>query len=138
MSALPQVSTAPYDELATAMRGELILPGDAAFEEARQVYNAMIDKYPAAIAQTRDTGDVIAAVSFARRYGLEIAVRSGGHNAAGLGVWDDALVMWTPERYAEKLRRPDGLTVTVLTPQPIVECFRLGYVPGTHDSLRNL
>ena len=53
-------------------------------------------------------------------------------------VWDDALVMWTPERYAEKLRRPDGLTVTVLTPQPIVECFRLGYVPGTHDSLRNL
>jgi hypothetical protein len=93
MSALPQVSTAPYDELATAMRGELILPGDAAFEEARQVYNAMIDKYPAAIAQTRDTGDVIAAVSFARRYGLEIAVRSGGHNAAGLGVWDDALVI---------------------------------------------
>ena len=93
MSTLSQVSTAPYEELAAAMRGELIRPGDAAFEEARQVYNAMIDKHPAAIARTRDVGDVVAAVSFARQHGLEIAVRSGGHNAAGLGVWDDALVI---------------------------------------------
>jgi hypothetical protein len=93
VSTLSHVETIPYDELSTAMRGELIRPGDAAFEQARQVYNAMIDKYPAAIARCRDTADVMAAVAFARQHGLEIAVRGGGHNAAGLGVWDDALVI---------------------------------------------
>ena len=53
----------------------------------------MIDKHPAAIARCRDTADVIACVRFAREHGIEIAVRGGGHNAAGLGVWDDALVI---------------------------------------------
>ena len=53
----------------------------------------MIDKHPAAIARCRDAADVIACVRFAREHGLEIAVRGGGHNAAGLGVWDDALVI---------------------------------------------
>jgi len=50
-------------------------------------------------------------------------------------VWDDALLLWTPERYARKNDRPSGLTVTVLTPQPIVQCFRQGYEPEAHDSL---
>jgi hypothetical protein len=49
-------------------------------------------------------------------------------------VWDDALLLWTPEGYAEKVPRPDGVIVTVLTPRPIVECFRHGYQPATHDS----
>lgn len=53
-------------------------------------------------------------------------------------VWDDALLLWTPERYAGRGGRPRDLTVTVLTPQPIVECFRNGYVPETHDSARSL
>ena len=68
-------------------------PGDPGYDEARAVYNAMIDKRPAAIARCRDTADVIACVRFAREHDLEIAVRGGGHNAAGLGVWDDALVI---------------------------------------------
>src|SRR5438067_4076938 len=50
-------------------------------------------------------------------------------------VWNDALVLWTPERYTTKDRRPDGLTVTVLTPQPIVECLRQGYKREIHESL---
>ena len=75
------------------MRGDLIMPGDPGYDQARAVYNAMIDKYPAAIARCRDTADVIACVRFAREHGIEIAVRGGGHNAAGLGVWDDALVI---------------------------------------------
>ena len=49
-------------------------------------------------------------------------------------VLGDALCLWTPERYAARQRRPSRLTVTVLTPQPIVECFRQGYRPEMHSS----
>jgi len=49
-------------------------------------------------------------------------------------VWNDALLVWTPERYARKHHRKRGLTVTVLTPQPIVQCFAQGYEPGVHIS----
>jgi FAD/FMN-containing dehydrogenase len=86
-------TTAPYAELAAAMRGDLIVPGDPGYDQARAVYNAMIDKHPAAIARCRDAADVITCVGFAREHGSEIAVRGGGHNAAGLGVWDGALVI---------------------------------------------
>ena len=92
MTASPQLS-APYDDLAGTLRGELIRPEDPGYDEVRAVYNAMIDKRPAAVVRCRDTADVVAAVRFARENGLEIAVRGGGHNAAGFGVWDDALVV---------------------------------------------
>jgi FAD/FMN-containing dehydrogenase len=84
---------APLGDLAAALRGDLITPEDAGYDEARAVYNAMIDKHPAAIARCRDAADVITSVRFARQHDLTIAVRGGGHNAAGLGVWDDALVI---------------------------------------------
>jgi FAD/FMN-containing dehydrogenase len=87
------VTPAPYDELRAGLRGELIIPADAGYDAARAVYNAMIDKRPAAIARCRDTADVIACVRFARAHDVEIAVRGGGHNAAGLAVWDGALVI---------------------------------------------
>ena len=51
-------------------------------------------------------------------------------------VWDRALFLWTPERYTKKTTRSSRMTVTVLTPQPIVECFRQGYVPMIHESWR--
>ena len=86
-------ATTPYEDLAAAVRGSLILPGYFAYDQARAVYNGMIDKYPAAIARCRDVADVISCVRFAREHGVEIAVRSGGHSAAGLGVWDGALVI---------------------------------------------
>src|ERR1700742_4622627 len=86
-------TTAPYAELATAIRGDLITPGDPGYDQGRAVYNAMIDKHPAAIARCRDAADVITCVRFAREHGAEIAVRGGGHNAAGLGVADGALVI---------------------------------------------
>ena len=82
-----------YQQLDAALHGELITPGDPGYDEARAVYNAMIDKHPAAIARCRDTADVITCVRFAREHGAEIAVRGGGHNAAGLGVADGALVI---------------------------------------------
>src|SRR5580704_358434 len=93
MTTSAATTTAPYAELAAAVRGDLIMPGDPGYDQARAVYNAMINRYPAAIARCRDTADVIACVRFAREHGLAIAVRGGGHNAAGLGVWDDALVI---------------------------------------------
>ena len=87
------LASAPFDDLATALRGDLIRPGDAGYDQARAVYNGMIDKHPAAIARVRDVADVIACVRFGREHGLDLAVRGGGHNAAGLGVADGALVI---------------------------------------------
>jgi hypothetical protein len=84
---------APFDELAAALRGELIKPGDRGYDEARAVYNGMIDKKPAAIARCRDVADVLACVRFGREHDVTLSVRSGGHSAAGLGVWNDALVV---------------------------------------------
>ena len=87
------IATTPYDELGSALRGALVTPTDPGYDEARAVYNAMIDRRPAAIARCRDAIDVVTCVRFARSHGVEIAVRGGGHNAGGLGVWDDALVI---------------------------------------------
>jgi hypothetical protein len=80
-------------ELSAALRGDVIGPDDARYDETRAVYNAMIDRRPAAIARCVDVADVIACVEHARRHGLRIAVRGGGHNGAGLGTCDDGLVI---------------------------------------------
>ena len=87
------LATMQYRELTAAVHGDLIVPGDPGYDEARAVYDGMIDKHPAAIARCRDVADVIAGVRFAREHDVEIAVRGGGHNAAGLGVADGALVI---------------------------------------------
>src|SRR4030095_10437514 len=80
-------------ELRGKLRGELITPADAAYDAARQVYNAMIDRRPALIARCRDAADVIAGVGFAREHGLTLAVRGGAHNGPGLGTCDEGLVL---------------------------------------------
>ena len=87
------LDAAAIDTLAATMRGPLIQPGDPSYDEARSLYNAMIDKRPALIAQCADVADVIAAVNFARDNGLLVAVRGGGHNGPGLGSVDDGLVI---------------------------------------------
>ena len=84
---------APFDELSAALRGEVIMPADPRYDEVRAVYNGMIDKRPAAIARCRDVADVLACVRFGREHDVTLAVRSGGHSAGGLGVWNDALVV---------------------------------------------
>src|SRR5260221_8080921 len=86
-----------YDLDASALkanlRGELIQPNDEGYDAARKVYNGMIDKHPALIARCADVADVIAAVNFGREHNLLVSVRGGGHNAGGLGVCDDGLVI---------------------------------------------
>src|SRR5512135_49997 len=79
--------------LKSQLRGEVIEPGDARYGVARKVYNAMIDRKPRLIVRCRDVADVIAAVNFGRQHKLVVSVRGGGHNAAGLGVCDDGLVI---------------------------------------------
>ena len=75
------------------LRGELVQPNDAAYEELRKVYNAMIDRHPGLIVRCANVADVINAVNFARENHLLLAVRGGGHNGAGLGVCDGGLVI---------------------------------------------
>lgn len=75
------------------LRGELVQPGDEGYDEARKVYNAMIDKHPRMIARCVDTADVVSCVNFARENEVLLAVRGGGHNGGGLGICDDGLVI---------------------------------------------
>ena len=74
-------------------RPRLLRPGGSAYEEARTVWNAMVDRRPAAIAPCRDTDEVRAAVAYAQEAGLEIGVRCGGHNIAGFAVPDGGLMI---------------------------------------------
>ena len=81
------------DDLRANVTGEVIVPEDAAYEEARHVWNAMIDKRPRAIVRCSGIDDVVTSVNFARDNDWLVAVRGGGHNAAGLAVCDDGLVI---------------------------------------------
>ncbi|MHC4488747.1 MAG: FAD-binding oxidoreductase [Planctomycetota bacterium] len=81
------------EKLKESLRGELIQPHDEVYDETRKVYNGMIDRRPAMIARCADVADVITAVNFGRENDLLVAVRGGGHNAGGLGVCEDGLVI---------------------------------------------
>ena len=81
------------DELRAQLRGELISPGEPAYDEARQVFFKGIDKRPLAVTRVAGSEDVAAVVSAAREGGLELAVRSGGHSRPGYGTVDDGLVI---------------------------------------------
>src|SRR5579883_2343549 len=83
----------PFQELRATLRGDLILPADARYDQARKVWNGMIDRHPAAIARCTGAADVIQAVKFARRAKLPLAIRGGGHNVAGHAVCDGGLVI---------------------------------------------
>ena len=84
---------ATTEGLTAAVKGRVVERGGAGYDEARALYNAMIDKHPAAIAYCVDEADVSSAIGFARANDLRIAVRCGGHNGGGLGSVDDGLVI---------------------------------------------
>src|SRR5215467_206343 len=92
MTSAPFIADAAR-ELAGAFSGQLLQPGDAGYEEARRVHNGLVDKRPALIARCRGVADVVDAVKLGRDLGLEVAVRSGGHNVAGRATVDDGLMI---------------------------------------------
>jgi FAD/FMN-containing dehydrogenase len=84
------------EKLATlrgTLRGTVITPSDEEYDEARAVHNGMIDKRPALIARCTDAADVVAAITFARDEGMDLAVRGGGHNGPGLGTSEGGVVI---------------------------------------------
>jgi FAD/FMN-containing dehydrogenase len=77
----------------TSFRGPVLLPGEAGYDDARQIWNAMIDRRPGLIVRCTGTADVAAAVSFVRQHGLLSSVKGGGHNIAGLAICEGGVVI---------------------------------------------
>jgi FAD/FMN-containing dehydrogenase len=87
------MATATLGRLRDQVRGESITPEDPGYDDARRVYNAMIDRRPRVIVRAQGVDDVVEAVNFARENGLDVAVRGGSHSVPGFGTGDDAVVI---------------------------------------------
>ena len=90
---IKNIDTSVLEEFTSKLRGRIVMPTDADFNETRKVYNGMIDKHHGMFVMCVDVADVIAAVNFGRNNNLLVAVRGGGHNGGGLGICDDGLVI---------------------------------------------
>lgn len=93
MKAAAPIDPAALSQLAEIFSGQLLLPGDDGYEEARRVHNGMIDKHPAVVARCVGVVDVVEALGFAIENDLEIAVRGGGHNVAGRAVCNAGMML---------------------------------------------
>ena len=90
---MSQLTKAQMEEFKANFKGDTIVPGGAGYDEARQIWNAMIDRKPGLIARCASPEDVMQAVKFARKHDLVVSVRGGGHNIAGNAVCDDGLMI---------------------------------------------
>jgi len=93
MNDTKHVKTESLEALRARLRGALLLPGESGYEESRRVWNAMIDRHPAAIVRAAGAADVIQAVLFAAEHDLRLAVKGGGHNIAGNAVTEGGLMI---------------------------------------------
>jgi len=93
MATTATVDPAALRELGATFRGELVAPADPGYAVHRRVWNGSIDRFPALVARCADAGDVTAAVDLARRTGLPVAVRGGGHSFPGASVLDGGVVV---------------------------------------------
>jgi FAD/FMN-containing dehydrogenase len=90
------MSTQPsktIDQLKSLIKGSVLVPDDPTYDEARQIWNAMIDRRPAVIVQVAAADDVAPAIAFAREQGLEVSIRGAGHNIAGNALCDNGLMI---------------------------------------------
>jgi FAD/FMN-containing dehydrogenase len=98
-----QLAPEQLDLLRRRVDGAVIAPEDPRYDEARTVWNAMIDRRPSAVVRAADPDDVVSTIGTARDHGLDLAIRGGGHNVAGEGTVDDGIVL--------DLGEMDGVTV---------------------------
>lgn len=138
---MEQTSTAPQrlGALASELRGQLLRPDDDGYDDARRVWNGMVDRHPAAIARCEGSADVIAAVRYARRSGLPLSVKGGGHQLAGKAVCDDGLVIDVSPMDGVRVD-PDTRTVrvdagaTLATLDREAQSFGLATPAGVHST----
>ena len=86
-------SNEKIETLKNNVKGQIVLPDDPNYDEVREIWNAMIDRRPAVIVQCAEADDVLHAISYARKNGLEISIRGGGHNIAGSALCDNGVVI---------------------------------------------
>jgi FAD/FMN-containing dehydrogenase len=113
-TANPTLTERSVNELRRQLQGPVLLPGDDGYDDARRAWNAMVDKRPTVIAQCVDAADVVAAIAYGRREGLELGVKCGAHSVLGQAI-------------------PDGGLMIDLTPMNAVRIdpgARLAYVQG--------
>jgi hypothetical protein len=91
--AVEPIDDAALDELTGRMAGTVLRPGDSGYDEARRIFNRMIDRRPALIARCTNSADVAAAIDFARATGIEISIKSGGHGVSGSAICEGGLVI---------------------------------------------
>src|ERR1700754_2358410 len=92
-STMPTLSKSDIDPFKATLHGQLIMPDDAGYDEARTVWNAMIDRRPAMIVRCAGVADIRCAIHFARAQDVPLAIRGGGHNIAGSAMCNDGLVI---------------------------------------------
>jgi FAD binding domain len=105
----------------SAFSGRVLAPGNDGYDEARRVWNSLIDRQPGLIAQARGLADVVQAVTFARTHGLLVSVRGGGHNVSGSAVCDGGMVIDLREMRAVRVDRKT-MTVHVQGGGPASRC----------------
>src|SRR4051795_11700153 len=99
------------NELGGRVSGPVLSPETPGYDEARRVHNGLVDRRPAVIARAKSPADVVAALAFARRAGMEVSVRGGGHNVAGRAVSDGG-VMISLADMTDVTVDPERMTVT--------------------------
>ncbi len=93
LEQLVKLDQSALSDLGTRLRGALLLPGDPPYDEARSIWNGMIDRRPALIVRCLGVSDVLACVNFAHQHGLQLSIKGGGHNISGLAVCDGGMLL---------------------------------------------
>jgi FAD/FMN-containing dehydrogenase len=93
ITAEAQIDSEALQAFAMQIRGAVLRAGDPGYDDARRIWNGLIDRHPALIVQCTGAADVVDAVNFAREHGLLLSIKAGGHNVAGNAVNDGGLVI---------------------------------------------